>query len=411
MLDRFFGRRGRPGPADPLRPRRPADAAGEPLMPSPPAGRAAGDFVAPLPPRRLRPGDLMPSPAGGLSLPEVPAGVWHDNRRLAEHLRTTGDDGLVPTLIADVLATGGAAGFANSRDLIHQVAAHDPARAASLLDKAAAKLPADKRPLADALGAGRTPDLKLLQAAATDDGKRRPAAGTKTPAVPAAPSQRGAPSPTLEPVVPAYRKAVFARDPQAWPDWLKAVDGLPGVSPSEKRAYSEIFAAEGGGRPDPASGAASGILQGTLDDLITRGKVHGIAPGTKPKDLPLGKRVDVYRGYFDDVLHTVGGHGALGKLDLLTASALGDTMMRHGRRKGAALLQQAINQVSPGAVGVDGAMGPKTFGALRRLSADPEDRRKFLDALANQRTKAVAGEPTAKGDRVRFDHFRFGNSR
>jgi lysozyme family protein len=175
-----------------------------------------------------------------------------------------------------------------------------------------------------------------------------------------------------------------------------------GISGPEARAFQEIFAAEGGRREDPRGAASSGITQGTLDDLIARGKVGGITSGTRPSQLSPDQRVDVYRGYFEDVMRGVGGSGALARIgDEDAAAAFGDTLFRHGRKGGTEAIQRAINGVAPGAVTVDGRIGPATLGAFDRLAHDPATRRRLLDALADERTKLAPLE------RERFDHFRF----
>lgn len=85
----------------------------------------------------------------------------------------------------------------------------------------------------------------------------------------------------------------------------------------------------------------------------------------------------MYRGYFADVLGSVGGSGALARIgDEDAAAAFGDTLSRHGRKGGTEAIQRAITAVAPGAVTVDGRMGPATFGAYDRLARDRVTRRR-----------------------------------
>jgi hypothetical protein len=82
----------------------------------------------------------------------------------------------------------------------------------------------------------------------------------------------------------------------------------------------------------------------------------------------------------------------------------------HGRSGGGRLIQNAINDVIPKRVNVDGAVGNKTIEAYKSLVADPTQRRRLLDALAKQRLDSVKNDPDFKGKEIRINHFRFQNS-
>lgn len=215
-----------------------------------------------------------------------------------------------------------------------------------------------------------------------------------------APAASGAGSPCP---VPAYRRWVFADRADDWAAWIVAVDRLPAIEGCERRAYLEIFAAEGGCRVDPRGPAASGLVPATLDELIARRRLRHVAPGTPPARLSLDQRAAAYRGYFDEVLAAVSGHAALARIgDPAAAAAFADTLFRHGRRGGSRLIQQAIAGVDGGGLSIDGRQGPATLAAYCRLAAAPATRRRLVDALADARLAATHG-----GERARFDHFRF----
>jgi peptidoglycan hydrolase-like protein with peptidoglycan-binding domain len=222
---------------------------------------------------------------------------------------------------------------------------------------------------------------------------------------PSAVAPTSPPTKTVIPV-PGYRRDVLQGQGRAWKKWNELVRQSPKSSPVEARAYGEIFAAEGGDRKDPSSSAASGITQGTLDELAGKGFVQGIKPGTPPRQLSLEQRAAVYRGYFGFALSAVGGSAALSRIgNADAAAALADTLFRHGRTGGASIIQKAINGVSTNTnkVKVAGPVGKETLDAYARLAVDPATRRALLDQLAQQRTAAVPkGQETE-----RIDHFRF----
>lgn len=200
-----------------------------------------------------------------------------------------------------------------------------------------------------------------------------------------------------------------------WKNWSNSVGKMGNLSPAERRAYMETFAAEGGFNADQNSGAASGITPDALDRAIKDGALPGVKKGTKPKDLLMDERASAYRHYFDDVLYTVDkkipGSSNLKRIgNDEAAAAFADTMFAHGRRGGAEAIQNAINKVRPGTVNPDGNMGPKTFDAYRRLTGNPKTTRALLDALGNARWDRVKGRKDAKGWETRINHFRFQKS-
>ena len=206
--------------------------------------------------------------------------------------------------------------------------------------------------------------------------------------------------------VPDYREYALGTDPKTWDGWFATLVDRGDLSPSEVRAYQEIFAAEGG-RGIEADGTSSGIDRGTIDRLKGAGYLAGIASDLDPKDLSLSERAEIYHAHLDDVFRRVGGSAALAGIgDGQAAAALADAEFQHGEPKGTAAVQRAINAVAPGSVDVDGRMGPKTLDAYKGLSADPETRNELLDALTDER-KRIAAPRTHE----RIDHFRFLSNR
>jgi hypothetical protein len=141
--------------------------------------------------------------------------------------------------------------------------------------------------------------------------------------------------------------ACRARTPAVRDHWKAFNDAAAkrkGMSATRQLAYSEIFAGEGGYATDKP-GAASGISQDTLDRAKNAG-VPGLAGVSKPADLSIEQRVAVYEHYFDDVMGSVGGSGALDHIGAPhTATAVADTLFNHGRGSGPSILRQAVNDV------------------------------------------------------------------
>ena len=218
------------------------------------------------------------------------------------------------------------------------------------------------------------------------------------------------PSPTPIIPLPDYKKEYFKNQPKSWPTWTQLIGGLPNLHSTEKRAYMEIFAAEGGNRLDPGSDAMSGITKTTINRAVDKRHVKGIKFGTEPKTLSLEERSRLYRAYFDHAFDKIDGSRAFGRIaDPEAASAVADTLFRHGRNGGGTLIRKAINAVVPGSLAerVSSKLGlpfnKTALSEFQRTIADSANRRKFLDALADERIKVAPNEAD------RFNHFRFQN--
>jgi len=360
----------------------------------------------------------------------------------------------------DAINTDGTKAVHEVADLIEQVHASDPAQAQELFARTARGIGAEDRTRLEALFDGRgvedlhidghprrperpshtewrtkemtpedkakleglyndklhrpgqdKPEIMLLSAKADDGGTLSGSQAQETLTGGTGEDAELAQAPQLVPV-PGYRSDVF-KSPKGQKDWLTwqaDVGKLSSASESEQRAYAEIFAAEGGMASDPTSSAASGIMQNTLDELVTKGQLPAAYKGLSPSSLSSEQRATVYRAYADHALSLAGGHKALGKLDAQSASALADTLFRHGREGGAEIVQNAINTVTPAAVKATGPVGPETFGAYQKLAADPATRKRLMDALADARKDTVKGKATAQAEAARFDHFRNGSA-
>ena len=261
----------------------------------------------------------------------------------------------------------------------------------------------------------RTPNLVTNRSKDTNTTQVNNLAASSTTPTPgtAAPSTATPPASGRKPVigVPAYRKEVIGQQGQVWQIWTQSVNRLPKLSPTEERAYMEIFAAEGGVTQHKGTSTWSGIEQDTLDELIAKRFLRNIKPGTTPKSLSIEQRAEVYRAYFDFALSLAKGSATLTRIgDPEATAAFADALFRHGRTGGARLIQQAINRVARTKVGTTGPAGEQTVRAFAGLAAAPKSRRLLLDALGDERWDKVKNSPNAKGELIRINHFRFQKS-
>ncbi len=225
----------------------------------------------------------------------------------------------------------------------------------------------------------------------------------------------------VSPTPPDIKRQVNPQDD--WTAFNNAVANLPGITPNEQFAYSEIFAAEGGLRTDQSSDASSGITPATL--LNAQAALSGqnppailqgldIANVAQPQDLTPEQRAAIYAWYINRAMSAVGA-SALGALDdPYTAAAVADTLFRNGSDGGSRLIQQAIDKVIAeipsdqraalgisGPIAKDGVFGSETFAALEAL-ADAGYGTQFRDALANGREIVLKGEEPWRTDYFRY---------
>ncbi len=344
------------------------------------------------------------------ALPHIPAAIADGLRGLADDAVAGRGPDTLAGLLAGVWGTSGRIGAIELLGLVGE--RHRPA-AARLRTTAAPLIAAAERPLLFAGDFVRALSREeAAQAAAKSGGAVTTSAGTGTigsagPSPPAPPPALPVQLPAPRPV-PRYRQQVFTKrvNRTAWPDFLNAVQGTPGLSRAEQHTFTEIFAAEGGLDPDGTT--VAGIEQPTLNRLIALGHVRAIKKGTPPTALSMAERVRVYKAYFDDALFRAGGTAALRRIGNAEATAaFADTVFRHGAPEGARLIQSAINDVGPQRVPVDGRIGRNTVKAFADLAADPRTRRALLGLLADHRARQFANHPNRKGELARIDYFRY----
>ena len=214
---------------------------------------------------------------------------------------------------------------------------------------------------------------------------------------------------------PEWKRKVVR--PEHWREIKREIERRGDLSESERFAYSETFAAEGGLGIDK-SGAASGIHPDTYSRMRQRAMQRGDVPDhltpDHPSKLTTEQRVAFYKHYYDtEALHRAGGSAALNRIpDPYTASAVGDTVFRHGGGDDGNLVRDAandvINSLGPrerAALGLEhlngkGVLKPDDMRAIETI-AGGEHSRTFRNRLSQRRINAKPKEPG------RADHFRY----
>ncbi|KAF0117252.1 MAG: Uncharacterized protein FD149_1207 [Rhodospirillaceae bacterium] len=359
-------------------------------------------------------------------LPDLNVEEYSMNRRSADYLsRHSAHDGEHSKWMALDIIHLGPTGIARARDLVAQIAERDPQRAegyaAGILDH----LATDAQKHAFLGGDPPTPrPLGILAAEAPEEKTSANVVPTRTTSAqlkdapqpdgtlliniypPRAPVEVQT-SPTYEHSVPSsppdYRRSTINQ--QDWDQFKQSVDKIPGLSVIDKGMLMNIYGAEGGSKKDPTSSAKGGILDETLRLAQFSRHVDSLEGVTKVADLTHDQMARVYLFYLDDTLRTVGGSGSLSNMDAHSASALADTLFRHGRAGGTGVIQQAINDVyrktGQEPIAVDKQMGPVTMSAFARLIGSDVTRQELLDKLADRRLEATGGQ-----ERDRIDYHR-----
>ena len=128
---------------------------------------------------------------------------------------------------------------------------------------------------------------------------------------------------------------------QEWDDWTRNTQFDPHLSSAEKKAFQDIYAAEGGMKKNNTSSAVGGIMPQTLSDLKNKGFIDHVG-ASKTTDLDMHDLKNVYKAHFDDVFHgaakTAGisgqGHKMLDTIgDDEITSAAADTLFRDSYKK------------------------------------------------------------------------------
>jgi len=312
------------------------------------------------------------APKSSRPLPALNYAAISSNQRTAKHLRKIAGTGDLSTFTADAITNGDDKAMAEVSDLIGQVHANNPSQAKDLFESTIAKLHTKK---AEA--------LKGTLSAGPGANRHGP---EKEPAVPK---------------FPANKKAYLKGQEANWNEQFDAASQLHEITPAERQVYMDLFGQEGGVKLDNSGTAVGGIRQATIDGLKERGYLSNIPTNVTPNSLEPIQRAAVYRAYFDDVLHTVGGAESLATIgNQKSASAFGDTLFRNGRKGGTEAIQKAINATGSHKVEVDGRMGPETINTYRDLSSNSSNRKKLLDVLAVERLHQYPNESN------RFNYFR-----
>ncbi|MGQ0664773.1 MAG: hypothetical protein ACT4P2_14575 [Pseudomonadota bacterium] len=202
--------------------------------------------------------------------------------------------------------------------------------------------------------------------------------------------------------------------PADWDKLKEALEASYALSPTERFAYAETLAAEGGLKVD-SNGASSGITRSTLRDAQESRRIPEIRGVGTPADLTPAQRLLVYKWYFDtQALKEVGGSARLVEIgNPFTAAAIADVLFREGGARGAGFIRNAIQKVVRNLseserlarglrdkISEIGVMKRDSFAAIVELSrAGYGDR--LRDALAEQRENERVRETW------RNDHFRF----
>lgn len=172
-----------------------------------------------------------------------------------------------------------------------------------------------------------------------------------------------------------------------------------------KRGFNTLmttYELEGGDRADGHT--VSGITVPTLKMLNKKYNLK-ISGTPTPSTLTHNDKANVLHRYGDYSFERIGGFGVIDKLPSdRTASALYDTMVRHGPEGGSFMVRKALNATAtrdqvPLDLGT-GRMGPTTLERLQSTLKEPQKAKTFYDALANERTKQYPNET------LRFDYLR-----
>lgn len=191
--------------------------------------------------------------------------------------------------------------------------------------------------------------------------------------------------------VPLFQKDVFKspEQQQAWADFNDSVRYLPKVTNFEVSTYPDIYAAEGGNRPDGTT--VGGITASTLHEL--KDKIDGVTDKTMPKDLTPDQRAQFFRAYTDNVMRKGGGRQALDGLnDTGVARYIADSLFREGDSGGANIVRQAlIDAFGKDTVPKTGLLDKNTLDIISRKIQSPDDRQSFLEKLYTNRVENQFG--------------------
>lgn len=222
-------------------------------------------------------------------------------------------------------------------------------------------------------------------------------------------------------------------EPSDWKRFNETMHRM-GLPETERKVYRDIYSHEGGSKKHETkndgtsvSGITPQILEDLREDPIYRQAKNlnaiGVTADKKPSDLTMEQRIGVY-GIYQDRLYGATAKknglksgrellGAIGDKDV--ASAIADTNFREGSKGGPEVIQKALNKLHETtgfgkSVMVDGVFGSETFRELKNISESPQERKQFLDLLADQRKKRRAEKIKPQSGREAMQRYK-GESR
>ena len=206
---------------------------------------------------------------------------------------------------------------------------------------------------------------------------------------------------------------------KSWRAMHDAVDRT-GLGFGQRRAFMEIFAAEGGTKSDRQNpDVVAGLSPARISELSQIVKEVALPERTHPSELTPAERAAFYWTWFRSRDHS-GFERELGEnvLDRIgddeVAASIADAVFRRGgagtqkEPGGVQIVQLAVNRIQRGRLVPDGRFGPKTMAAVQEFAADPVRRRRLLDAIADVRIDELKEKSsTYEGEKDRAEHFRF----
>jgi hypothetical protein len=187
-------------------------------------------------------------------------------------------------------------------------------------------------------------------------------------------------------------KSDFASMPKhlkSYNDFYNNLISLSGITQNIVNAAMRVFTQEGFLNADPKNGAVAGIIKDTLEGTF---KESRIPIDTPSKDLTIAQRVAIYVAHFNMALKEADGVNTFDKIPDETGHLLiADMVFRNGKSGTGKIIQDAINMIEPGTFNFP-EEEPRTFGKetmyiFNAMLANPKLRNKFLNFIADLRTK------------------------
>jgi len=201
---------------------------------------------------------------------------------------------------------------------------------------------------------------------------------------------------------------------------------MPQLTESEVAAFRTTFGLEGGMQYDDIAGGAgnpgrAGVTEGWLADAKAR---LGSPIEADAQKLMIQQVAQAYKIYADDALRNAGGSEALAQIrDPKTSMQVFDVLLKHGRRGGAIVIQDALNglisklpddekaELGLSPIIIKDPKGPRAFGpqSLDRISRliDGGYAKELRNAIADQRAiYQPVNKDRLPGLQYRYDYHR-----